>query len=510
VSFLSRISAALSPEPITLAAAHRGYAQATAALQKPAPVVKQKPALSRVDLAGIVELVRSREALRIRRQYTAKDEAWKGIKSRQIGIRLRWSPADRERILSLCEAGDLFSLGMLLDAMRADPTVYGLMSKRTSLLRLPLQWQGDPLLIEQLKGVDPVYDPDTGALLDPGLGSDFQKMFPLDDLGAVFWDGELGGVGVGQFVPQPDGNLRLHHRDIHWLRFDWETGKWLYQSPIESYVVEGPLWFLYRPYGQSRPWSRAPWFACALPVIAKLDATLDRLRWQGDYADPTRVITIDKSQKPEDFDAVDAYLGEGVGRRQHFVLREGQDYKLVESTGRGFEVYTEAEKSADDAIAKALSGGQATTTQGINGWSKGSIYQDIDYSIIQASAEHLAEAIHEQGLKPYAQRWNRPPFIWCKWDIRPSEAKVAEADSYAKFAEAAQKVLVLNDLLKAEGKQIDFVGWTEQLGFSIPTKPLEPAVKPESNDIIDAEFEEDIPVELDEPENDDGYGGELT
>ena len=504
MGFLSRISATLSPEPITLAAAHKAYT-ATAALQKPAPV-KAKPALSRVDLAGIVELVRARETTRIRRQLTRKDEAWKGIKDRQIGIRLRWSPADRERILSLCESGDLFSLGLFLDAMRADSTVYGLMSKRTSLLRLPLQWVGDPLLTEQLKGIDPTYDPDTGALLDRGLGSDFQRMFPLDDLGAVFWDGELGGVGVGQFVPQADGNLRLHHRDIHWLRLEWETGRWLYQSPIDSYVVEGPLWFLYTPYGQVRPWSRAPWLACALPVIQKQDAALDRLRWQGDYADALKVLTLDKDRKPEDYDAADLFMEDYWRRSPHIVLREGEDAKLVESTGRGFEVYSEAEKSADEAIAKTLSGGQIVTSSGTTGWSKGSIWESIDQGIIQASAERLAEAIHNQGLKPYARRWNRPPFVWCKWDVRPPEAKLSDADSYGKLAESIQKVLVLNDALKAEGQKISVVALIEQLGFALPTEPLEPVVKPDPNaEIIDAEFEE-IPVELDEPEEDARYG----
>jgi hypothetical protein len=234
---------------------------------------------------------------------------------------------------------------------------------------------------------------------------------------------------------------------------------------------------------------------------------LDRLRWQGDYADALKVLTLNKDRKPEDYDAADLFMEDYWRRSPHIVLREGEAAELVESSGEGFKVYTEAEKSADEAIAKTLSGGQATTSQGVNGWSKGSIFQDIDYNIIQASAEHLAEAIHEQGLKPYARRWNRPPYIWCKWDIRPAEAKVAEAKSYAEFAEAAQKVRALNDLFKAEGKQIDFVGWQEQLGLSIPTKPLEPVVKPDPNDgILDAEFEEEIPAELDEPEEAARYG----
>jgi hypothetical protein len=297
------------------------------------------------------------------------------------------------------------------------------------------------------------------------------------------------------------------------LRYEWDTDRWIYQSPIETYEIRpgDGRWFFYTPYGSSDPWSRAPWLACALDVIAKQTAKLDRMRWQGDYADATRVVTLDKDRKPEDYDALDTFLGEGAGRRQHYVLRQGEDYKLVESTGRGFEVYTATEKSADDAIAKALAGGQTVTSSGTTGWSKGSIWQDIAYSIVQTSAERLAETIREQGLKPYAASWNRPPFIWVRWDVRPPEQKVADAEAYGKLADSIAKTLTLDPLLNKEGKKISVVALIEQHGFALPTEQLAAPESPLAlleEGIIDAEFE-DIPVTLDELEDSDGYG-ELT
>ena len=457
-------------------------------------------ALARADLAAIVELVRSQESARQRRLYTRQSENWNGIVDRTIGVRLRWTPTDRERILSMCESGDMYSLGLFLDAMRANGTVYGLMSTRNALLRLPLQWTGDPFLIEWLRGADPEFDANTGALLSSGHESDFSKIFPLSELDAILWDGDLAGIGVGEFVPCPNGGLpKLRHLDLHWLRYEWSTERWLYSSPYDTYEVRpgDGRWFFYTPYGLSRPWLRAPWLACALPVIAAHSAILDRLRWQQDHADPLKLITVGTDRIEKDFADLDNFAFNDWHRSPHLILRSGETAEIVEGSGQGYEVYKDAEASANDEIARALAGQTATSGEGAS-WSKGNIWADIAQSIIANSAEKLAEAIHFQGLRPYAQRMGRAPYIWCRWDCRSPDQKMADAEalkSHAESIEAADKVLA------PRGLMVDIEAYSEAQGLVMPSMPItkskQPAALPDPN-VIDAEYE--IPVDTEEPD----------
>jgi hypothetical protein len=435
-------------------------------------------AMSSGDLSMVVGLVRAYIARNARPERSARAEAWAGIVNRTVGVHLRWTPADRERVLSQCEAGDLYALGLFLDAMHADGTVWGIMRTRGALLRLPIQYRGDPLLTEWLRGADPVFDSTTGDLVRPGHESDFARMFPMSELGAILWDGDLGGLGIGEFVPDENGQPRLRHLDVHWLRYDWSLQAYVYASPFETYIVRpgDGRWFLYAPYGMRRPWSRAPWLPCALPVIAKQHAVLDRMRWQGDLADALKLIQLDKDRVDVEGENMRRFARDDWKRSPHLVLRTDEKASLVESSGRGFEVYTQAEHSADIEIARTLAGQTATSGDGAGGLgNKGDVWSDIQASITGESAEQLAAAIHDQALKPYARARRRAPYIWIKWDCRSPQQRAADAKALADHADGIAKA---NDVYRAYGQRVDLEAFDEQQGFVVPRQPLAGAPSP--------------------------------
>lgn len=481
--------------------------------RRPPKASEQALALARIEqeLDRVTTLRRAYEnGLRNQRRWTKQEEDWKGIIARQVGVKQRWGPGDPERILSHCESGDMYPLGLFTDFMRTNGTVFGLMSIRTSMLRLPMQWSGDPILIDQLRGVDPTYDPQTKALIDPGISGDFQRMFPMDELSAVMWDGDLTGMGLGEFIPQPDGTHRLRHLDLHWLRYEWGGERWIYASPVETVEIRIPddpshrQWFFYTPYGRERPWARAPWLACALPVIAMRAAELDRARWQQDYADPLKAIFLEKDRHDDDSTTAEDFLQNGWKRSPYWVGRTGEDVKLIESSGQGYKVYTECEAAAESAIAKALSGGQKVTSEGTGGWSKGNIFDSIARAVIENSAERLADTIHTQALRPYARKQGRAPLVWVRWDVRAPEQKVAEAEALGKLAESIQKA---DAMAKPRRQMVDLVSFVEQQGFSLPLVPIgdtssqaDPVLTAGAGGVLDAEYEvvmdEDEPIEF--------------
>lgn len=436
-------------------------------------------AIQRQDISAVVALVRAREERRGRGFPTAEEEIHRRIADRRVGVHLRWTPRDRERILERCEAGDMYALGLFLDAMRADGTVFGIMSTRGALLGLPAIWSGDPWLMDCLRGRDPAFDADTGALLDYGHESDFQRLFPLEELQAVHWDGDLGGLGVGEFVAAPGGGLQLRHLDPHWVRHEPELRRLTYVTQTDEYTIRpgDGRWFVYQPYGRERWWGRAPWLACALPFISKQDAALDRLRWEKDLADALKVIYAEKDRYDDDIARLEAFVRDEWHRSPYVVLRGDEKADLVESNGLGFKVYTENEVSADKVIARTLAG-QTMTSGDAPSWSTGNTLADIAASIVAFSASRLADTVRQQGLIPYARTRQRAPLIWVRWDVRSPERKAADAEAVGKYAEGIQKA---DAMLKSRGRRVDLEAYGDNQGFDLPTEELQQSDAPRTD-----------------------------
>ncbi|MFT3773003.1 MAG: hypothetical protein QM820_47070 [Minicystis sp.] len=301
-----------------------------------------------------------------------------GIQRRPLYVSTRYQPRDRDEILAACESGQLLRLAFFLDFLKQDGLVSGLMGTRTGgLLRQPVLYSGDPFLVEQLKGVEPTYD-DSGLVVDPGKPGLWQRMVPTAELSKILSDGLLAGVGVGELVADETGLPVLRHLDLHWVRYDYQLDRWIYQGPGGTYeIVPGDgRWVLFTPKGQRRPWIHAAWFPLAYPVISKAGTALDRLRWQGQLADPLKVIESSKASSPRMRDYLLNFIKEKWRRSPGIVTLPDEKVYLVESNGRGFDVFSDAEDRADREIQYILSG-QTVTGDGNKGFSTGDIYEAI-------------------------------------------------------------------------------------------------------------------------------------
>ena len=93
--------------------------------------------------------------------------------------------------------------------------------------------------------------------------------------------------------------------------------------------------------------------------------------------------------------------GSGRGNFPGYRLKLARDVseKLVEATGKSYEIYDGAIKDANEAITIVLAG-QTVTTEGTAGFSSGNIHDAIKQDLIRFDAQRLSGTLREQSLEP--------------------------------------------------------------------------------------------------------------
>jgi hypothetical protein len=417
-------------------------------------------------------------------KYTSKirnDDQRDGIRTPWVPTQPRWLPEEVDGAWLSAEQGNLRPIATLIEAMRGDGTVNGLMRTRTSMVRLPVKFEGDPYLTQELQGVAPTYTPE-GLLIDKGISGAFEVMCPIPALIDLLFMGVMAGVAVAELVDDPETGIPvLTPRDLHWLRFDWSTREWIYYGGGDSYVVDpgNGRWVMFCPESgpMARPWKSGAWLPCALAFVTKIAAVYDRLRWQAQLADPLKYFeTTNELSEPmrrhlEDF--LENYWMRAPG----IVLPSGAKAGVVEVDGKGFDVYQQAEQWGEAQIAKALSGGQNVTSEGTGqGFGDGDIFSEIAENIIQGTAASLSECITQQVIKPWARRkypyrlklnGGVPPQV--SWDVRSPARRAQEAEVLGKMGDSITKA---NAPLKEQGYRVDAPAFYASQGFVIPIIPI--------------------------------------
>lgn len=427
------------------------------------------------ELAENQRLVDAYEALEARERFMMgrlADNAF-GIKQRPIHVATRWQPYHRDEIREECEQGQLLRLGFLLDAMKGDGMISGLLDTRTSgMLRRPALFRGDPFLVDLLRGREPTVDPATGEILDPGELGLWPRMVPTTEFAKVMRDGILSGVGLGELVCDERGLRCLRHLPIHWLRYHFGEDRWLYQSPNGTYEVRpgDGRWVLFTPYGAARPWIEGKWYPLAWPFISKAGTALDRLRWQGFLADPLRVIKSSKQSNEMQRKNLLRFILERWHRAPALVTKDDEQAYLVESNGRGFEVYNDSDDRADRDILYVLSG-QTVTGDGNKGFNSLEGFDSIRLDIIQGTAAAAAECAVRDILIPWAQYyWGMgPDSVSVAWDVRSAAQRQAEAEALQTTLEVVEKA---DAVLERRGLETDIAAMVAQHGLVLPTRPI--------------------------------------
>lgn len=397
------------------------------------------------------------------------------LHSSRVQVQTRWTPLDQDTALHQAEQGTLLRLAQLLDAMKRDGLIRGIMETRTlGLIRLPVQYTGDPWLVSLLRGAEARYDAE-GVEVAPAQPGAWSAMMPQSELAALLWDGIMAGVGVGELVPRGDEPPVLRHLDLHWVTYQHASDTWHYQTTAGRVLIEpgNGRWVLFTPYGRDRPWIRGAWWSCALPWISKFNATMDRMRWQNQLADPLKVIMAGPGADEKHRRSLLDFVRNVWRRAAGLVTPPGYTADLVESNGRGYEVYKEAEERADIEIQVALDA-QTTMTTGSSGFSSGNVWRDRAAAMIAGIAEALSTTIHQQVTGPWAARWHASPgrAPVGKWDLRSPEQRTAEAESLAKLAAG---VTAMDAALAPRGERLDLDAWEAEHGASIPRVRIEGA-----------------------------------
>lgn len=390
-----------------------------------------------------------------------------------------WTPAQVRAALRDADSGKLERVADLVEAIKGDDRVQGVLSTRShGLLGLPLTFFGSDVQTQALEGVRA----QSGA---KGIPGDWWAMFPEAELAQLVEWGILLGVGLAERVPSTEREIgarstpRLKVWHPRWLRFDWASQSWrLMTSEGEITITPGDgQWILYTPYGSNRPWTHGAWRPIAFAWVLKQFALHDRARHSEVQGSPTRVGT---SPEGASEDSRKKFLRSlrAMGRDNAFVMPAGYDYKVIEASSRTWEIYGAQVEWADRAIAVTLTG-QSVTTDGTKGFSNGNIHAAVKADLIQFTAESLTTCLHEQGLRPWANdNWGETVDVaHAHYDTDPPEDRKTQAEALGQLGDAVAK---LDSALEKSGRRVNAVELIGSFGVPLlaapaPTTPPPPA-----------------------------------
>lgn len=391
-----------------------------------------------------------------------------------------WTDADREQVMADCDNGQFYKLGQLLDAMRGDGKIRGLLHTRTAgMLSLPVMFEGDTTAIESLKGIPEHEDPTTGLVL-PHVPGAWNYIVPKSELTLMLSDGIMAGVAVGYLCDDHSTSRpawrKLKHLTIYHLRYQHSTDEWFYMDRERGMIKITPgdgRWVLFTPYGSSRPWVYGAWNACARGFVTKDGARCDQDRWANTLADALRYIETGKSASDPMFQEYLRFVRYHWNHAPGVVLAEGDKAGVVESSGQGYQVYTQQWEQANEEITIALAG-QMVTTEGGKGFSSGDIWRNIDSDLIQAVADAAGECVSEQILDPFTE-WAGlgRGIVRASWNVREQAQKLAKAEASKAAADALKS---LDEVAKERGKRAKMETFLNAIGVEIEFEDVAPVL----------------------------------
>jgi hypothetical protein len=363
----------------------------------------------------------------------------------------RWHLSDLESAILSADTGNMRMPGRLCRAIRRDGTAFGVLSTRTDgLVQLPVRFSGsDSDLVDALAG-------------------EFRAVFPSSELALLSGDGRMLGVGVGEFV-QIKGSLPVLKRlDPEFLQYRWYEDRWYYQSihGIEPVNPGDGRWVLHCPGGAVQPWTHGMWPALGRAYIAKEHAFFLRENFASKLANSARVGTVPQGASQPQREGFFAKLA-AWGINSVFELPEGYDIKLIESQGRGYQIFQDTIKTSNEEMIITIAG-QLTTTTGGAAFSNSAIGQAIRGDLIQSDADALASTLNTQGVPVWANERFGPRAAESDtrvaWDVTAAKDLNAEALAVNQAAIAAK---AMNEILAPLGKRVDIIELARRYGVKV-------------------------------------------
>lgn len=374
--------------------------------------------------------------------YGPPEETVKRVRRAQGGniqplptTKLRWYLEDLEKAQIAADNGYMRPAALLIRAMRRDGFLTGLRKRRTKgLIRLPKRFYGDETVAECLRARN-------------GTRSVFDEMFPPAELELFDADGIDLGIAVGEFLPVPGRSYPVFCRlEPEFLQYRWVENRWYFNSNAGSIPITpgDGRWVLHVPGGRLTPWSSGLWPALGASFINKEHAKMYRANYCAKLANPARLAY--------------APLGATEGQRQGFFqkilawgvntvleLPPGYEAKLLESNGRGWEVF-QRQIDTSEAEYMVAYAGQLLTTKGGTGFDGQEEATDIQQDLIQGDGDALSYTINTQGLPQFVathfgvEALHRATIV--EWDTGSSVDKERETRMLSQSADAIAKLSV--------------------------------------------------------------------
>jgi hypothetical protein len=392
-------------------------------------------------------------------------------------VRLRWYPPDVERAQLMATTGDLTLVGQLCESMNLDGVVRGLMDARTSVVNFPKRFYGSP---------------DVTRVLLAKNASDrdvYSEMIPSTEARLMVGDGIKAGVAIGEMVPVVGRDfpvlVRRYPQNLYYL---WAKNLWYYRSiagllPIRPGIPneKGNMWVLHIPGGRLSPWNSGLWNTLGRSFVNKTQTIFARQSYEMKHSHPARVGTASLGASEADRNGLLTKMIRWA-LNTAFVLPVGYDLKLLESNGRGIDVYKESIQHYNEEIATALCG-SAVMLQGTAGFTNMDVFRVVQTDLITSTSEGWDHTVNTQIL---------PAFVGQRWGIdalknattvvtdttAPKDRKV-EADTLQSLANAIKGMVeAINAAQVAAGvAQPIALNLTELMArFGIPTAPTNVAL----------------------------------
>lgn len=370
------------------------------------------------------------------------------------------------------DQGRLKLPAQLCDGIQRDCVASGVLSTRTDgLVRLPIKWTGnDKILLSYWEGTE-------------NRKSIYSKKVPTAESVKMLADGILLGVSLGEMCPvvgpDPYVDSVLQRVDPQFIEYDRIENCLYYCAGERIKITPGDgRWVVYAPGGLNEPWKRGKWLSLAEPFIGKISAFYNSQGYASKFANPARVAYTPLTSTQRDRELIqDGLINWGIN--QSFTLPENYEIKLLESSGKGWEIFKSQIESSNQDIMIALAG-QVVTTLGNPGFSNGYIHQAIRADLIQSSAESFAECINQQIIVPWVNKFfgadaikNSPELYW---DTTPPTDLAAEADTLTKVGSAVSSI---NSNFAAYKKRLNLLKLEEKFNLDLedivePTQPITP------------------------------------
>lgn len=376
--------------------------------------------------------------------------------------KLRWYLADLETAQFEADAGNLTFVAQLYRAMRRDGVLHGLLGARSAgLVRLPKKFYGDAEICNALR-------------FGNGTRSAFDELLPPAEIGMIAQDGIALGVSIGEQVPVEGRSYPVSVRlEPEFLHYRWHENRWYFRSIAGALPVTpgDGRWILHTPGPRMSPWHFGLWPALGRSFINKEHALMHRSNYSAKLANPARAAYAPRGAvEAERVGFIKRLIAWGINTV--FELPPGWDVKLIESNGRGFDVFQREIDTSDHEYMVALAGQEVTTTGGA-GFSNAEFPYRIREDLTEQDGEALAYTINTQVLPGFiAANYGGPAAITARatnmqWETgRPKELK-DQADTLLKTAQA---IVALKQALDAAGRTLDIDAICERFAVTLEPK----------------------------------------